>query len=159
MCFGLGFFYSKKGSPLWMPISCSILNQMRQFQSPWVCPQIVYNLSFYSNTKPVEGLTTEKPTILMCSLTSLSILISMEEKANVQQALMQRTITSAKALNRESKGFHTVRWRSNGVNLILCLPTRLSHSLVRWRVCCSHVAFRASQRPTQRRRRRPADAY
>jgi hypothetical protein len=79
-CVWLRIFLRQKGSPLWMPMSCSILNQMRQFQWPWVCPQIVYNFSLHSNTKPVEGLTTEKPTILMCSLTGLSTLISMERK-------------------------------------------------------------------------------
>jgi hypothetical protein len=40
------------------------------------CLQLLFALEY----KPVEGLTTEEPTILICSLTGLSILISMERK-------------------------------------------------------------------------------
>ncbi len=44
-CVWLRFYLMQKGPLLWMPISCSILNQIGQFQEPWLCPQIVGNFS------------------------------------------------------------------------------------------------------------------
>jgi hypothetical protein len=54
-CVWLRFFQVQKGPLLWMPISSAILNQIRQFQWPWVHPQIFYNFFLYINTKRVEG--------------------------------------------------------------------------------------------------------
>jgi hypothetical protein len=52
-----------------MPISCSILNQIRQFQQPWVQPLLVYNFSFNSEIIQVEGLAAKssKPLCLCLS--------------------------------------------------------------------------------------------
>jgi hypothetical protein len=53
-CVWLRFYLTQKGPLLWMPISYSILNQIGQFQEPWLCPQIVGNFSLgwgYSQNK------------------------------------------------------------------------------------------------------------
>jgi hypothetical protein len=42
-----------------MPISWAILNQIRQFQQPWVQPLLVYNFSLDSKIIKVEGLAAK----------------------------------------------------------------------------------------------------